>query len=89
MALGVTKSIEVIQDIQLVALSVSKLFKSGGFSIFRISEILKLVADVQELVSDAQGALPELKDLDAAEVGKLTEASYSAVRNIIAALVVK
>jgi hypothetical protein len=88
MALGVQKSLEVITDVEVLVVEVVDLLKSG-VSLSKFGKILTIVGVVQELVADAKEALPELKEVDAAEAGKLAEASYKAVQKIVQALVVK
>lgn len=87
--LGVEKSLEVISDVKELVVDAVGLIKGGSFSFLKLGSLFKVASDIQELVVDAKGALPELAELDASEAGKLTEAAYSAVKEIVASLAVK
>lgn len=57
----------------------------GGVSFGSVQKVLALVGDVKQLLENAPGALPELQDLDAAEVGELGSLAYAGVIQIVAA----
>ena len=82
---GIEKSLEVFEDLEKLGVELVKIAKNGlGLgSMFRVLEILKNAA---ELVKDAQGAIPELADLDPKESGQLAERAFVLVKNIIVAV---
>lgn len=90
MSLPVTKTLETIADVQAVVVDGIALAKAAGKGALGIpallSAVLKVAADVKEVVADAPAALPELKDLDASETGKVAEATYALVKAVVAAL---
>lgn len=45
---------------------------------------LKIITDIHLLIQDAQGALPELRDLQAAEVGELSAQAYDVIKRFVA-----
>jgi hypothetical protein len=85
--MDVQKSLEVIDDLGELVADAAALIKSGaplGLETFK--KVFELAMDLKELAADAPDALPELKDLDANEVGQLGAAAFSAVGKILAAL---
>ena len=86
--MGVEKSLEVIEGIKVLVTEGSDLLKNG-ISLSKLGKLISIVGLVQELVMDAKAALPELGDIDSMEAGKLTEASYKAVQEIVKAIAKK
>ncbi len=82
MSVGIDKSLAVIGDLKGVIVGSVALIR-GGIS---LSQVLMLAGSVNQLVQDSKGALPELSDIDPAEAGKLCEAAYGAVKEVIKAL---
>jgi hypothetical protein len=88
---GIVKSLESIDDIQEIAVSAVKAVKvlqGGGFGQYMKVLMLMFAAaqSAGELVHDGPEALPELKDLDAAEAGQLSARAYELVVAVLAAL---
>jgi hypothetical protein len=88
--LGVDKSIEVIDDLAVLAIegiAIAKDIKKDGWGYVNLLSNLghmgKCVKAIQELVADAPAVLPELKDLDAAECARLGAAGYALVSKVI------
>jgi hypothetical protein len=44
------------------------------------------MSDVAELAKDAPAAMPELKDIDAADAGQIAAAAYGLVRAVMVAI---
>lgn len=86
--MGVDKSLEVIEGVKVLVIEGADLLKNG-ISLSKFGKLITIVGIVQELVMDAKGALPEVKELDSVEAGRLTEASYKAVQEIVKSLAKK
>ncbi len=90
MSLGITsvlKTIADLQDLAIHGIDLAKAASGGPFALGAIlAGVVKLAGDVKDLVADAPMALPEMADLDSAEVGKLGSASYDCVKAVLAAL---
>lgn len=92
MALGIDKTLEVFEDLGVLAvsgISVAKKFKDGvsfGKIISSMSELMAIGKSAQELLKDAPDALPELGDLDAGESARIGAAAYSLVRKVLDAV---
>ncbi len=89
MAVGIEKTLEVFDDISVVAcegIAIAKQLK-GGFTYLKVlacmGKFMAVAKACQELVKDAPAALPELQDLDAAESAKIGAASYALVRKVM------
>lgn len=82
--LGVTRTLEVLQDVGNLVVVAIEVAKSGPLGI--ASHLVELVSNAVELVKDLPGALPELVDLDASEVGQLGTAAYGLFQRAVAAL---
>ncbi len=92
MSLGIDKTLESIDDIEVIAVQAVKAVKAlnaGGFGAYMkvLGHLFTAAQGVSELMNDGPAALPELKDLDATEVGKLGARSYALVTTVMAALV--
>ncbi len=87
MKLGIAKTLETIGDLKVLAVDGIRLAKTGPFGLSLFTSLLKVVADVKELIADAPAALPELTDLDATEAGQVGSAAYDLVAGVIAAVV--
>lgn len=83
---GIARSVETIQDVGEIVVDLAVLMKHG-LGLGSISKLLAVLADVKELIADAQAALPELSDVDANEAGQLAAASYTQIKRIVAAVV--
>ncbi len=79
---GVEHSCEFIKDLQELAVGLVRVVKKKQYL-----ALLGLIGEVKDLVEGAPKVLPELSDLEPAEVGVLSAASYSLVRSVIAAVV--
>lgn len=86
MALGIEKTLEVFDDLEKMGVECIKVAKSGGKVLGNIGRIVDIIKSASELVKDAPGSLPELRDLDGAESGRLAERSFLMVRNLIEAV---
>ncbi len=84
--MGIEESLKTISDVKGLAVDSISLFKDGGFSFLKIGAILRVMSEVNALVVDGKGSLPELKDLEPAEVGQLTTAAFAAMKAIISSL---
>ncbi len=89
--IGIAKTLETVADLKAMtvdAIRLAKAAQKGGVlswpAIF--NGVLKVGGDVKELVGDAPLALPELKDVDAAEAGQIATAAYDLVKTIVAEL---
>ncbi len=89
-AIGIDKTLETISDLTSLGINAIYLAKAATRGVLGWGQILagvvKVAGDVKELVADAPSALPELKDLDSAEMGVIGSAAYDAVKAIVMAL---
>ncbi len=85
MALGIVKTLEVIEDLGSIAQIAIKIAKEG-LSFGSIGNLLQIAKDVNELIKDVPGALPELSDLDSVEAAKIGEAAYGLVKKVVDAI---
>ena len=86
MAFGIEHSKKVIADLQAVAITGVKIAKHG-IGLGALKQVLDLIGEAKDLIVEAQAALPEIKDLDAQEVGQLSAACYGLVKSVIDAVV--
>lgn len=90
MSVGITKTLGVIaavKDAAIQGVAVSKLLPVNFWNIVKFVPVVqKLVTDLQVVAQDAPDVLPELQDLDAAEVGQIGSAAYQAVVDVVKAL---
>lgn len=84
--MGVDKCLEVMDDVGGCAVIVIGMVKDGKIGIGSIGKLMDLMKHANELIKDIPDALPEMQDLDAAEVGKLGAAGFMMVKKIIAAV---
>ncbi len=84
--MGIDKTIEVFDDLGNMAVAGVAIVKSGGKIWKSLPRLMEILGAVRELISDVPGALPELRDIDAAESGKLAEAGYNLARRVINAV---
>jgi len=82
---GVEKSLEVLQSAKALVINVIEISKDG-FSLKDLNNVFKAIQELKDISEAASGVLPEVKELDAAEVGQLAAASYAAVLEIMAAV---
>ena len=86
--LGIEKTLEVFDDLGVLAVSgvkIAKAFKTGiglGAILRSLDELLALAKSGQELLKDVPGALPELLDLDSSEAERIGKASYALVKKV-------
>lgn len=85
MQLGIDKTLSVVSELTTLAVDAIGLVKAGG-GLGTILKVLKIAGDVKDLLADVPEALPELKDIDQAEAGKLATASYGLVVAVITAM---
>lgn len=88
---GIQKTLESIDDIEVIAVQAVKAVKAlqaGGLGAYMkvLGCLFAATHGVNELLADGPAALPELKDLDAAEVAQLGGRSYQLVVSVLAAL---
>lgn len=92
MALGVDKILEVVADAEVLLVSGIVIVKdcmdgvSFGDVIANMSRLAAVGKSIDELRKDIPAALPELKDLDAAEVARIGSAGYVLVQKVIEAI---
>lgn len=90
MALGIEHSLKFlgeVKDTLVDGVSLYTAAKSGPFGwAAMLAAVVKVATDVKGLVADAAPTLPELKDVDAVEAGKLAAAGYECVLAVVAAL---
>lgn len=82
---GIEKTLATFDDVATLTVDVIAIVKAGGFKLSVLGKIFELASVVGVLISDAPAALPELKDLDAAEAAKLAGAAYDMVKKVITA----
>lgn len=91
MSTGIVHVIKTIADLQETAVDAIGLVQAatrGPLGIGAVfAAIVQVAGDVKALVADAPAALPELQDLDGAEVGQIGAAAYECVKAIMSALV--
>lgn len=89
--MDVKKSLECMDDIELIgvqAVKAVKALQAGGLGSYMkvLGHLFTAAQGASELMADGPQALPELKDLDATEVGQLGARSYKLVMAMLAAL---
>lgn len=92
MSLPITQTLKTLSDLQTVIVDGVKMAKdaaAGGFGSWAklFTDVMGVASDVRSVVTDAPGALPELKDVDAAEAGQIATAAYDLVKAVVAAVV--
>jgi hypothetical protein len=86
MSTGILHTLKMMADIKALMLDVIQIAKSG-VGIGAIKQVLEILSSVKQIISEAPATLPELKDLDSSEAGRLAEASYEMIKDIIRAIV--
>lgn len=86
MKVGIENTLETIQDLENVVVDGIR-FAKASIGLGKITAAVKVVQDVTDLLAEAPLVLPELKDLDGEESGKIGAASYTLVKTVLAALV--
>lgn len=82
---GIDKTLETLDDVgELVADAVTLVKRGVGLG--SLPRLLEILRDVQALAEDAPAALPELKDVDAVEAGRIATSAYTQVKKIVAAI---
>lgn len=79
---GIQETLETIQalkELVVDAIDVSK----GGITFSDLAKLFEIIGDLKDLADSAPKALPELKDLDAGEIGQISAAAYQALREIV------
>lgn len=91
--LGVDKCLEVIEgigDAAVEGIEIAKDIQKDGAGVMNllsnVPHLLKIAKHIQEIVKDAPGALPELKELDQQDVVRLSASSYGLVIKLIRAV---
>ncbi len=82
---GITHTLKMLANIKEILIEVVALAKHG-IGIGAVGQIFALLGQVKSLIAEAPAVLPEIKDLDAQEAGKLAEASYDLVKATIQAI---
>ncbi len=85
--IGIEKTLKTIGDLKNLAVDGIKIAKSGPFGLGILTGLLKIAGDIKDVVADAPGALPELKDLDGNESSQIGAAAYDLVSSVVGALV--
>jgi hypothetical protein len=75
----------MLADIKEILLEVISLAKHG-IGIGAVGQIFAMLGQVKSIIAEAPAVLPEIKDLDGQEAGKLAEASYDLVKSMIQAI---
>ena len=83
--LGVSKTLEVFEDVKVLAVQGIHVVK-GGVGLGSLGKLLELAKAVNELIKDVPAALPELQDLDQQESAQLAQAAFGLVKSIIEAV---
>lgn len=82
---GIEKSKAVIEAIgELVSDGIS--LAKGGIGFGSIGKIIEVIRDLKDVMENAAGALPEVKDLDPKESGELLELCYKMVLKAISSV---
>lgn len=83
---GIENTLETIEDLEHVVVHGVEAFKAGVTSpVTALTALTKMITDGIDLAAEAELVLPELCDLDQEEAGKVGEASYVLVKNVLAA----
>jgi hypothetical protein len=82
---GIAHTKQVLGDIQTISVELVKIFK-GGIGFRSIPALLGLLDEVRRIATEAPKALPELKDIDAAEAGEISTQAYILVKALVDAL---
>jgi hypothetical protein len=85
MSLGVDESLKAVKAVKELVLGGIEISKNG-INIRDLPKLFAVLADLKALADSAPSVMPEFKDLDAAEVGQLSEALYAAVKECLEAL---
>jgi hypothetical protein len=87
---GIENVLKTIKDLEAVAvdgIALAKAATRGPLGIGGVfAGVVKVAGDVKDLVADAPKSLPELKDLDGAEVGQIGASAYGCVKAVLVAL---
>lgn len=78
--------VAVIDDLEKVCLDIVGVVKAGAGWFTVLSAVFKIAKDAQDIVARAPGLLPEVKDIDPAEAGVLTQKAYNLVLNVLKAV---
>lgn len=82
---GVESTLKALEGAKKLVVGVAKVVKDG-VTLSDIPALLQVLADLKAVVDAAPKVYPEVKDLDATEVGLLAEAAYKAVVECIEAV---
>lgn len=83
---GIDKTLATVSDVRELLMDGVALVKAGNLGLGSAQKAIEIAQDLYKLAMDAQGAMPELKDLDVVESARLTAAVYSAVRDVMVAM---
>lgn len=87
MTLPVTSTLKTIADLQVLAVDGVDLVKNLATSpLGGLFKLFGIASDIKALLVDAPAALPELKDLDAAEASQVGAAAFALVVAVAAAV---
>lgn len=78
--MAIDNSVKFFADLSKLLVTGVQVVKLGKFW-----DLLPLLGEVKDVVVDAQGALPELKNLDAEEALQLGQAAYDCVASVVRA----
>jgi hypothetical protein len=84
--MGIDKTLETVADLQKLAVDGIALVKSGPIGFGSLGRLFVILSDIKELANDAQAAMPELKDVDATEAGRVAAATYTLVKAVMVAI---
>lgn len=82
---GIDHVLVSIDGIKKLVVDATVMVKDG-ISFGDLPLLFKVLSDLKVLVDNVPDALPEIKDLDPVEAGKVTEAAYVAVKEVLAVL---
>jgi hypothetical protein len=83
---GIDKTLKTVADLQKLAVDGISLVKAGPIGFGSLARLFGILSDIKDVANDAQGALPELKDVDAVEAGQLAAAAYVLVKAVMVAV---
>lgn len=86
MSEGIDKTLASFDEIGNLAADAIAIVKVGGFKLSVLPKLFDALSQINALIKDAPGALPELKDLDTVEAAQVGAAAFELVKKVIGAV---
>lgn len=83
---GIEKTIATFSELSALSVDLIGVVKAGGFKLSSLPKLLDSLTQINNLIKDAPGALPELTDLDGAEAAQVGAAAFSLVKSVLGAI---